>query len=99
MRGHDAYSMRTRLVKLLLVRLTVLGALACCAATVVAAPPVQPHTVPDTLQQRLLACTACHGKDGRATSQGYFPRIAGKPAGYLYNQLLNFREGRRNAPI
>ena len=60
---------------------------------VAAAPP---HTVPDTMQQRMLACSGCHGKDGRATSQGYFPRIAGKPAGYLYNQLLNFREGRRN---
>ena len=27
---------------------------------------------------------------------GYYPRIAGKPAGYLYNQLLNFRDGRRH---
>ncbi|HEY0845677.1 MAG TPA: cytochrome c4 [Noviherbaspirillum sp.] len=38
---------------------------------------------------------ACHGKEGRAASDGYYPRIAGKPAGYLYNQLLNFRDGRR----
>ncbi|HVK31783.1 MAG TPA: c-type cytochrome [Burkholderiaceae bacterium] len=52
-------------------------------------------TVPDTLAQRLQACTACHGKEGRATRDGYFPRIAGKPAGYLYNQLVNFRDGRR----
>ncbi len=43
----------------------------------------------------MLACTPCHGKEGRATSAGYFPRIAGKPAGYLFNQLVNFREGRR----
>lgn len=48
------------------------------------------------MAQRVLACTPCHGKKGVATAQGYFPRIAGKPAGYLYNQLLNFREGRRN---
>ena len=48
------------------------------------------------MAQRALACTACHGKEGRAASEGYFPRIAGKPAGYLYNQLLNFRDGRRN---
>jgi cytochrome c553 len=27
-----------------------------------------------------------------------FPRIAGKPAGYLFNQLQNFREGRRSYP-
>lgn len=38
---------------------------------------------------------ACHGDQGRATNDGYYPRIAGKPAGYLYNQLLNFRAGRR----
>jgi cytochrome c553 len=25
----------------------------------------------------------------------YFPRLAGKPAGYLYNQLVAFRDGRR----
>ena len=52
--------------------------------------------VPDTMAQRMQACTVCHGKEGRATNEGYFPRIAGKPAGYLYNQLLNFREGRRH---
>lgn len=52
--------------------------------------------VPDTIGQRVLACVACHGEEGRATPEGYLPRIAGKPAGYLYNQLLNFRDGRRH---
>jgi cytochrome c553 len=51
--------------------------------------------VPDTIAQRTIACTVCHGKEGRSTNLGYFPRIAGKPAGYLYSQLLNFRDGRR----
>jgi cytochrome c553 len=50
----------------------------------------------DTIAQRTLACTSCHGKEGRAGPDGYYPRIAGKPAGYLYNQLLNFRDGRRH---
>ena len=50
------------------------------------------------MSSRVLACTACHGKEGRATADGYFPRIAGKPAGYLYHQLLNFRDGRRSYP-
>ena len=54
--------------------------------------------VPDTMAQRTLACTPCHGKEGRATNAGYFPRIAGKPTEYLYNQLINFREGRRTYP-
>jgi len=48
--------------------------------------------------QRMMACTVCHGAQGRATSSGYFPRIAGKPADYLYNQLLHFRDGRRQNP-
>lgn len=56
----------------------------------------QLHRVPDTMAQRALACTPCHGREGRATSAGYFPRIAGKPAGYLFNQLVHFREGERS---
>lgn len=55
-----------------------------------------PMTVPDTMAQRMQACTACHGTEGMATNQGYSPRIAGKPAGYLYQQLVNFRERRRS---
>lgn len=47
------------------------------------------------MAQRMMACTLCHGAQGRATSSGYFPRIAGKPVDYLYNQLLHFRDGRR----
>ena len=61
-----------------------------------AADGVMAHTVPDTMAQRVMACTLCHGKEGRATNSGFFPRIAGKPEGYLYHQLRHFREGRRN---
>ncbi|APW36872.1 cytochrome C [Rhodoferax koreense] len=57
-----------------------------------AAPPA----FEDSIAQRTLACTACHGKEGRAAADGYYPRIAGKPAGYLYHQLLNFRDNRRH---
>ena len=67
---------------------TGLLALAVLQTAVAAAPE-------DTLAQRMKACVACHGQEGRATNQGYFPRIAGKPAGYLYNQLRNFRDGKR----
>jgi len=57
------------------------------------------QALPDTLAQRTAACGACHGEQGRAASDGFYPRIAGKPAGYLYNQLINFREGRRRYPL
>src|SRR3982751_3063084 len=67
-------------------------ALLCSAAAAPAAPPA----FQDTLAQRTLACTSCHGREGRAGPDGYYPRLAGKPAGYLYNQLLHFREGRRH---
>jgi cytochrome c553 len=50
----------------------------------------------NTIAQRVLACTGCHGREGRAAADGYYPRIAGKPAGYLFNQLRNFRDGRRH---
>lgn len=52
--------------------------------------------VEDSIAQRVQACTVCHGPQGRAAADGYYPRIAGKPAGYLYNQLRNFRDGRRH---
>jgi len=47
------------------------------------------------MAQRVLACTGCHGKDGRAARDGYYPRIAGKPADYLFRQLRAFRDGQR----
>ena len=53
---------------------------------------------PGDIAPRVRACTQCHDKEGRATSEGFFPRIAGKPAGYLTNQLLHFRDGRRSYP-
>jgi cytochrome c553 len=68
--------------------------LALTGLAAVAAPLV----VPDTIAQRVQACVVCHGQQDRITPSGYFPRIAGKPAGYLYNQLQNFRDGRRNYP-
>jgi cytochrome c553 len=56
--------------------------------------------VPDTLEQRVAACAACHGKRGEGVKANeYYPAIAGKPAGYLYNQLHYFRERRRQLPI
>ncbi len=53
---------------------------------------------PDTIAARVQACAACHGAQGQGTGDIYFPRLAGKPAGYLYNQLLAFKDGRRRYP-
>jgi len=55
----------------------------------------QTQRAPDTIEARLLACAACHGRQGEGTNNDYFPRLAGKPAGYLMNQLVAFRDGRR----
>ena len=59
----------------------------------------EPPAVPDTLAQRIAPCTQCHGDRGQGMeSTAYYPRLAGKPAGYLYRQLLNFADGHRRYP-
>ncbi|MDH4394575.1 MAG: c-type cytochrome [Limnobacter sp.] len=47
------------------------------------------------MKARVQTCVACHGDQGKASPEGYYPRIAGKPQDYLFNQLVHFREGRR----
>jgi cytochrome c553 len=73
-----------------MVRLQILMAFLAVAAT--------PAIVrADDLTERLAACAACHGKHGEgATGSEYYPHLAGKPAGYLFEQLKGFRDGRRN---
>lgn len=68
--------------------------LSCFAAPVAAE---RPATLPDTMDQRVLACTSCHARPDR--NDAFFPRISGKPAGYLYNQLVNFKTGARQFPM
>ena len=63
----------------------------------------QDHAVPsfgkvDSMEARVQGCVTCHGQSGQGTSNEYFPRIAGKPAAYLYNQLVAFRDGKRVYP-
>ncbi|WP_418317304.1 c-type cytochrome [Piscinibacter sakaiensis] len=59
------------------------------------APAASAAPFEDSMAQRVLACTGCHGAQGRSAPDGYYPRIAGKPAGYLLQQLQHFRDGRR----
>jgi len=74
----------------------LLIALALCP---VLRPQAQPtDQPPDTIEARVRACAACHGPQGQGTDDDYFPRLAGKPPGYLMNQLVAFRNGRRRYP-
>ena len=74
--------------------LALLLMLAGAAGTVAAE---RPATLPDTMEQRVLACASCHARPDR--NDAFFPRISGKPAGYLYNQLVNFKTGARQFPM
>ena len=68
--------------------------------SLLAAAAADAAEVADTLEQRVKACAICHGEQGEGIKKTeYYPRLAGKPAGYLYNQLINFRERRRDVPI
>lgn len=83
-----------RALRQALIGLVIAGLLGPASARAAASTPPL-----DSMEQRVKPCIVCHGDQGRATAEGYFPRIAGKPAGYLYNQLLNFREGRRSHAV
>lgn len=74
-----------------IVVLSASGAL-CFLSTAGTAQPVQPA---ESIALRVAACIACHGREGATGNSAYFPRLAGKPAGYLLNQLKSFRDGRR----
>ncbi|WP_291519131.1 c-type cytochrome [Acidovorax sp.] len=74
-----------------LIQSLALSAACLLAGTVFAQSVPASHD----MAARVAACTTCHGREGRATNSEYFPRLAGKPAGYLFEQLRNFRDGRR----
>ena len=79
----------------------VRGVTVATALMVLASQPAQAEPLaspPDTMAERVLACAPCHGAQGEGTRDPYFPRLAGKPAGYLFNQLVAFRNGRRHYP-
>lgn len=84
---------------LLAVLLLVSAVAAADSAPATASSSAPP--VPDTLQQRVAACVACHGEHGQGTPDtGFFPRLAGKPAAYLARQLGDFQQGlRKYAPM
>jgi cytochrome c553 len=87
--------MSARVAIAILAAFALLGAPILAAAQVEAVPA---FAQPDSLEARVQGCTTCHGQSGQGVSGGYFPRIAGKPSGYLYNQLIAFRDGTRKYP-
>lgn len=54
------------------------------------------YALDPSMAERTRACTHCHGEQGKAGPDGYYPRLAGKPEGYLFHQLQNFQQGRRH---
>ena len=83
--------------------LLVLTALLVQGAASAQTRPVHPDAIPafeklDSIEARVQGCVTCHGQKGQGTADGYYPRIAGKPAGYLHNQLTAFRDGTRSYP-
>ncbi len=48
----------------------------------------------DAGRSKAQVCAGCHGVDGNATIPNY-PSLAGQHAGYLVNQLKNFKSERR----
>jgi cytochrome c553 len=49
-------------------------------------------------KKKAEACAACHGVDGNAVAT-MFPTLAGQNARYLYLQLKDYKEGRRQNPM
>lgn len=79
----------------LLRRLSAAAAVLCAGSLWAAEAP----QVPDTLVQRIAACTSCHGEHGEGGDNGFNPRLAGKPAGYLHRQMQDFQRGLRHYEI
>ncbi len=79
-----------------LLRRLLVAAVVFCA---VPAPAADSQAVPDTLAQRIAACTSCHGERGEGGDNGFNPRLAGKPAGYLHRQMQDFQRGLRHYEI
>ena len=57
----------------------------------------------DVAKGRTLAqteCAHCHGRDGnaRSTSRQVVPMLAGQPAAYLVQEMINYAEGIRKEP-
>ncbi|QJP99972.1 cytochrome c4 [Herbaspirillum rubrisubalbicans Os34] len=90
--------MRSPTIKMKKLATAALGTMLAASLALAQEPAGEARGVPG-MSERVAACIACHGQQGRATADGYYPRIAGKPEGYLLHQLQSFRDGRRRYPM
>jgi cytochrome c553 len=58
------------------------------------------HAAPDPAagERKAVICVACHGANGNSTTAAY-PSLAAQTPLYIYYQLLQFREGRRESAL
>ena len=42
------------------------------------------------------SCIGCHGKKGKYPTDSNWPHLAGQPAKYLYQQMIDIRDGNRS---
>jgi cytochrome c553 len=70
---------------------------ACAVLARLAAGPLAAQDA-EAGRARAQACAACHGTDGNAVSPE-IPSLAGQTWRYLYVQLRDFKEGRRNSAV
>src|SRR5262249_38768944 len=70
----------------------IMAAALVCAAAVLSGASAQP------LEERLPACFACHGENGRSETSEV-PSLGGQPEYYLTIQLYMFREKLRVVEI
>ena len=78
---------------------TVIGA-ACALALLAFGAAAPDASAQDSNQGRNLsaACFTCHGTDGRSAG-GIPPSLAGQKKDYLFQQLKDFKSGKRPATI
>ena len=52
----------------------------------------------DAGRQKAAVCAACHGVDGNSTNPEW-PKLAGQHEQYLYKQLVDFKQKKRENPL
>jgi cytochrome c553 len=72
--------------------------LVLCLSGIVAANVVLAEGNAETGATKAAVCQACHGANGNSVNPQW-PSLAGLGAGYIVEQLQNFKNGKRSNPI